>query len=74
MELTGESVKRFEESFVPTKDYECILIGLTRDRDELYQRINARVDKMISLGLVEEVVELQSRGLSEKYINARNRI
>jgi tRNA dimethylallyltransferase len=69
LELTGESVKRFEESFVPTKDYECILIGLTRDRDELYQRINARVDKMISLGLVEEVVELQSRGLSEKNIS-----
>lgn len=66
LELTGESVKKFEESFVPTKDYTCILIGLTRDRDELYQRINMRVDKMISSGLVEEVVELQLMGLSEK--------
>lgn len=66
LELTGGGVKRFEESFVTTEDYAYVMIGLTRDRDELYQRINIRVDQMIGAGLVDEVIELQSRGLSEK--------
>ncbi|MDD4563869.1 MAG: tRNA (adenosine(37)-N6)-dimethylallyltransferase MiaA [Eubacteriales bacterium] len=66
LELTGGGVRRFEESFVTAKDYDCVMIGLTRNRDELYQRIDMRVDQMISAGLVDEVIELQSRGLSEK--------
>ena len=39
----------------PEKLYDFILIGLTTDRDTLYKKINERVDKMISAGLVEEV-------------------
>lgn len=35
--------------------YEFIKIGLKRDRKELYAGIEARVDKMIERGLVEEV-------------------
>ncbi|MBI3610514.1 MAG: tRNA (adenosine(37)-N6)-dimethylallyltransferase MiaA [Nitrospirae bacterium] len=43
------------------KPYEAILIGLRRSRADLYRRIEARVDKMMANGLVEEV-----RGLIEK--------
>ncbi|MDQ3191790.1 MAG: tRNA (adenosine(37)-N6)-dimethylallyltransferase MiaA, partial [Bacteroidota bacterium] len=32
-----------------------LYVGLNRDREELYQRINFRVDEMIKQGLVEEV-------------------
>jgi tRNA dimethylallyltransferase len=39
-----------------------VVIGLTRDRDELYQRIDARVDDMIKRGLVEEVERLINMG------------
>jgi len=37
-------------------------IGLMRDRPELYRRIEARVDSMISSGLVEEVKQLLKKG------------
>ncbi len=36
-------------------DYEALLIGLSDDRQVLYDRINQRVDKMMAAGLLEEV-------------------
>jgi len=39
-----------------------IIIGLTADRAELYQRIDLRVDEMIKQGLVDEVKQLMDRG------------
>jgi tRNA dimethylallyltransferase len=39
-------------------------ITLTRDRDELYQRINKRVDIMIEQGLLNEVEELLAMGFA----------
>lgn len=41
------------------------LIYLLRDRDELYDRINKRVDSMLKRGLVEEVESILKRGYSE---------
>lgn len=41
---------------------EIFVIGLTADREELYRRIDLRVDEMIELGLVDEVKRLASRG------------
>lgn len=38
--------------------YNILIIGLTMDRTELYRRIDSRIDKMIELGLVEEVKKL----------------
>ena len=35
--------------------YDAVFIGLTTDRDNLYDIINKRVDKMIEAGLIEEV-------------------
>lgn len=42
--------------------YHSLKIGLTRDREELYQRINQRVDIMMKEGLIEEVKELINSG------------
>lgn len=42
----------------PGRNFESIIIVLNRDRTELYERINTRVDQMIENGLVEEVEEL----------------
>jgi tRNA dimethylallyltransferase len=42
--------------------FDVFVIGLTADRDELYRRIDARVDGMIEQGLVDEVKRLVSRG------------
>lgn len=44
--------------------YDCKLFGLDWEREELYQRIEARVDRMFELGLVEEVKKLKSLKLS----------
>jgi tRNA dimethylallyltransferase len=38
------------------------VIGLTADREELFRRIDLRVDRMIEQGLVDEVKRLVSRG------------
>jgi tRNA dimethylallyltransferase len=41
------------------------LVGLIRDRDELYARIEARVDAMVAAGAVEEVRVADAAGASE---------
>jgi tRNA dimethylallyltransferase len=41
------------------------LVGLVRDRDELYARIEARVDAMVAAGAVEEVRRADRAGASE---------
>jgi tRNA dimethylallyltransferase len=41
------------------------IIGLKRDRKNLYQRINLRVDKMIKDGFIEEVKMLREMGYKE---------
>ncbi len=61
----------FETSFRSTSDYRCILIGLQRDRAELYDRINRRVDQMISDGLEDEIRSLMSMGLSSSDISMK---
>ena len=43
--------------------YEGPVIGLMRDRDELYDRINRRVDIMVEKGLFEEVEGLLGQGV-----------
>lgn len=42
--------------------FNIFVIGLTADREELYRRINLRVDRMIEQGLVDEVKRIVSRG------------
>ena len=50
-----------------TKDgvsYKGPVIGLMRDRDKLYERINLRVDMMFDIGLIEEVEQLLKSGVN----------
>ncbi|MBA4494442.1 tRNA (adenosine(37)-N6)-dimethylallyltransferase MiaA [Paenactinomyces guangxiensis] len=42
--------------------YHLLWVGLTMPRDLLYERINQRVDQMISAGLVDEVKRLKEKG------------
>lgn len=44
--------------------YQLITIGLTRPREELYQRVDERIDKMFADGLVDEVKGLLEQGYS----------
>lgn len=47
-------------------NYDCRIIALLLPREELYLRINKRVDKMMQEGLVDEVKNLLQSGVSEK--------
>ncbi|MBR2577869.1 MAG: tRNA (adenosine(37)-N6)-dimethylallyltransferase MiaA, partial [Erysipelotrichaceae bacterium] len=44
--------------------YDAKVIGLTLDREELYRRLEDRVDKMVEDGLVEEIDNLLGNGVS----------
>ena len=50
--------------------YDVLFIGLTMDRNVLYERINNRVDKMIKDGLVEEVKSLYDKGIRGNSVNS----
>jgi len=53
-------ISEIQKNMTHPLPYEFIKIGLTRDRKELYQLIEKRVDKMIVSGLVEEVKKIVS--------------
>lgn len=46
--------------------YDTIFIGLTMDREKLYQRINDRVDKMVDMGLLDEVRSFYDKNIRSK--------
>ncbi len=62
LETTGRSVYSFPWPRSPRADYQWLLVGLERPRDELYRRIEERVDRMFAQGLVEEVRRLLAAG------------
>ena len=51
----------FEKTRTPFHDYEFIRIGLNMEREELYRRIEVRVDRMIEQGLREEILSLRKK-------------
>ena len=55
------SVYRREHAF-RERPYRTLKIGLTRDRDSLYQRIDQRVEEMIERGFLHEVKNLLEMG------------
>jgi tRNA dimethylallyltransferase len=59
---TGQPPSQLQRKEVP--GFSTLVIGLTRDRSELYRKIDGRVDKMIQRGLVKEVEQLLKKGYS----------
>ena len=51
---TGKTYTSFRTNERKKRPFRIIKIGVTRDRAELYERIDKRVDNMIENGLVEE--------------------
>lgn len=52
--MTGKTYTSFRTQQKKERPFRIVKIGLARDRTELYERINRRVDLMIEEGLVEE--------------------
>lgn len=58
--------KENTEYHEPIPLYKHLIIGLTTDRDKLYNRINNRVDQMIENGLLDEVKSFYDQGIKSK--------
>lgn len=61
-EKTGTPISALQNQWLennPARD--AALIGLSRPRETLYRRVDERVDKMVELGLVDEVKGLRNR-------------
>jgi tRNA dimethylallyltransferase len=57
-ETSGRPYSSFLKNSKRERNFIIIKIGLERERDELYCRINSRVDEMITMGLEEEARQL----------------
>ena len=56
--MTRKTYTSFRTQEKKTRPFRMIKIGLTRDREELYARINQRVDIMMEQGLLDEVKQV----------------
>ena len=68
--MTGQTYTSFRKKERRERPFRIIKIGLNRPREELYQRINARVDQMMKDGLLDEVKALYPK----KELNALNTV
>lgn len=62
LEVYIKTGHRFSDQHNTGNKYDAFVIGLTTDRELLYQRINQRVDQMIATGLVNEAKALFDQG------------
>ena len=63
--MTGKTYTSFRQNAKKQRPFDIIKIGLNRGREELYNRINARVLQMFDEGLVDEALAVyDKRGLN----------
>lgn len=55
---TGRSIRSFHSGKKANRNFQCIYLALDLPREQLYQRINQRVDHMMQQGLLEEARQL----------------
>ena len=67
---TGRTYTSFRTQSQKERPFRIVKIGLNRDRDELYNRINARVDAMMEQGLLHEAESLYN----QRQLNALNTV
>lgn len=59
-ETTGKPISEYQQNLKNARPFNQILIALDRDRAELYNRIDLRMDLMLLLGLVDEAKQLEA--------------
>ena len=67
---TGRTYTSFRTQQRKPRPFHIIKIGLNRDREELYDRINQRVDQMMDSGMLEETTALYT----QRHLNALNTV
>lgn len=68
--MTGRTYTSFRTRTTKERPFHIIKIGLCREREELYDRINRRVDQMIADGLIEEA----SHVYPHRHLNSLNTV
>ena len=68
--MTGKPYSSFRTNIKKERPFRIIKVGLNRDRDELCDRINQRVDQMMSEGLLEEA----RRAYPLRHLNSLNTV
>ncbi|MBO7140364.1 MAG: tRNA (adenosine(37)-N6)-dimethylallyltransferase MiaA [Prevotella sp.] len=68
--MTGRTYTSFRKKEVGERPFRIVKIGLTLPREEIYERINRRVDLMMEQGLLEEARRL----LPFRHLNALNTV
>ena len=68
--MTGKTYTSFRKREKRQRPFNIIKIGLNRPREELYERINRRVDQMMADGLLEEAKALYPK----RHLNALNTV
>lgn len=68
--MTGKTYTSFRTRSTRERPFHILKIGLTRDREELYERINRRVDIMMEDGLLEEAKSVYPY----KHLNSLNTV
>ncbi|WP_404462324.1 tRNA (adenosine(37)-N6)-dimethylallyltransferase MiaA [Sutcliffiella horikoshii] len=62
---TGKTMSEYQDTQQPEPLYDIALIGLTMERERLYERINLRVDLMMEEGLLREVQTLYNNEIRD---------
>ena len=62
---TGKTMSELQKTSNLELLYDAAIIGLTMEREKLYERINKRVDIMIEDGLIKEVETFLQQGLKD---------
>lgn len=68
--MTGKTYTSFRKSQKKERPFNIVKIGLNRPREELYERINRRVDQMMADGLLEEARSVYPK----RHLNALNTV
>ena len=68
--MAGKPYSSLRTNPKKTRSFRIVKVGFTRDRQELYGRINQRVNEMIENGLVEEARNLYPK----RHLNALNTV
>lgn len=68
--MTGKTFTSFRKAEVKERPFHIVMVGLQRPREELFERIEQRVDQMMADGLLEEVKQV----LPFKELNSLNTV
>jgi tRNA dimethylallyltransferase len=68
--MSGKPYSSLRTNTTKERPFQIVKIGLNRERDELYERINNRVDSMMEQGLLQEARSLYP----QRHLNALNTV